>query len=142
MITGVVGSRAFGNYTYYLDFVNKNKKNKSKVNCEKLALSYVNRDYDFMRYSLDLYSITEIVSGGAQGADALAERYANDKDLLLTVINANWDKYGKSAGYKRNLEIVERSEIIIAFWDGVSKGTKHTIDIASNENKEVIVYYF
>ena len=47
---------------------------------------------------------------------------------------ADWDKHGKSAGYKRNLEMAENADALIAFWDGESRGTKHMIDIAKEKN--------
>lgn len=78
---------------------------------------------------------TEIISGGANGADALAERYAKDNNLPLTVINADWAKHGKAAGPIRNIEIVKACEQVVAMWDGESKGTKHTIDTARKTGK-------
>ena len=85
--------------------------------------------------------ITEIVSGGARGADALAEQWAKDgHNIPLTTFPADWDKYGKSAGYKRNEQLVEYADMIMAFWDGESKGTKHTIDLAKKANKPVFIY--
>ncbi len=49
----------------------------------------------------------------------------------MTIFIAEWDKYGKSAGYIRNRLIVQESDMIVAFWDGKSKGTKHSIDQAT-----------
>lgn len=100
-------------------------------------------DYDYMKEVLEQYDIEEIVSGGCKyGADTLAEQYANEKDLILTILPADWNNLGKKAGYIRNIDIVKRSNVIIAFWDGKSKGTKHTIDIARKLNKKVVVHYF
>lgn len=79
--------------------------------------------------------ITHIVSGGATGTDTLAERYARDKNIPITIIKPEWNKYGKSAGPIRNRKIVESSDVIIAFWDYSSKGTKSTIDICRELNK-------
>ncbi|HHQ2481047.1 TPA: DUF2493 domain-containing protein [Bacillus cereus] len=79
------------------------------------------------RYNL---SEVEIVSGGANGADKLGERYAKDKGCLLKVYPAEWDVYGKSAGYRRNVQMAEYANSCVVFWDGKSKGTKHMIDIA------------
>lgn len=83
--------------------------------------------------------ITEIVSGTARGADRLGEQYANANSLPLKKMPAEWDKYGKSAGYKRNEQMAEYSDCLIAFWDGQSRGTKHMIDIARRLDLEVIV---
>lgn len=72
----------------------------------------------------------EIVSGGARGADKLGERYAKEHNLRLKIFPADWDKYGKRAGYIRNTEMAEYANCLIAFCDGKSKGTAHMIDLA------------
>lgn len=74
----------------------------------------------------------EIVSGGASGADTLGIQYAKEMKYKLTVFPADWNKYGKSAGYKRNMQMGEYADILIAFWDKVSKGTSHMINISKN----------
>lgn len=84
----------------------------------------------------------EIVSGTANGADKLGEKYANERNYKLTQFPADWDKYGKSAGYKRNEEMAKYADALIAFWDKNSKGTKHMIDLAKRyELKIIIVNY-
>lgn len=80
-----------------------------------------------------------IISGGAKGADTLAYRYAKEYRLPIVVHKPDWDKWKKSAGYRRNVDIVNDCDMVIAFWDGNSKGTKHTIDIAREKGKEVKV---
>ena len=75
-----------------------------------------------------------IVSGKARGADSLGEKYANENGLNIMEFPADWDKHGRSAGYKRNLEMAENADALIAFWDGESQGTKHMIDIAKEKN--------
>jgi len=96
-------------------------------------------DYDLLTKSvIKHYDITEIdgiVSGGAKGADSLAERYAKEHGIYMKVFPAEWDLYGKSAGFRRNVRIITSSDIVFAFWDGHSKGTKHSIDIAKKQNK-------
>lgn len=92
-------------------------------------------------------SSVEIVSGGARGADSLAERYAKERGYKLTVFPADWDKYGKSAGYIRNEEmhryIREFDErLCVAFWDGESKGTAHNFELSKKYNNPIdIVNY-
>ena len=81
--------------------------------------------------------ITLIVSGGARGADELSERFAKDNNIKTLIFLPDWDKYGKKAGFLRNKDIVENSDIVIAFWDGVSPGTKSSIDYANNTSKKV-----
>lgn len=75
-----------------------------------------------------------IVSGKARGADSLGEKYANENGLNIMEFSGDWDKHGKSAGYKRNIEMAENADALIAFWDGESRGTKHMIDIAKEKN--------
>jgi len=71
-----------------------------------------------------------IISGTASGADKLGERYAADRDHELRQYPADWDQYGKSAGYKRNVQMAENADALVALWDGKSRGTKHMLDIA------------
>lgn len=71
-----------------------------------------------------------IVSGKARGADSLGEQYAAENGYEISAHPADWDKYGKSAGYRRNAEMAQEADALIAFWDGKSRGTKHMIDLA------------
>jgi len=80
----------------------------------------------------------EIVSGGARGADTLGQQYAEERKYKLKLFPADWDKYGKSAGYKRNKKMAKYAGICICFWDGISKGTKHMIDLA---NRYALILY-
>lgn len=72
----------------------------------------------------------EIISGGATGADALGERFAKEHGLPLTVVPAEWKKYGRSAGPRRNEQMARMAGTLIAFWDEKSRGTKNMIDTA------------
>lgn len=99
-------------------------------------------DYDLMRSTVDLTGVTEIISGGARGADALAERLANDHGIKLTVFRADWKNLGFKAGHIRNSLIVEAADVIIAYWDGVSTGTLDSIKKARKLGKPCIVYEF
>lgn len=85
------------------------------------------------------FSVTEVVSGGARGVDKLGEQFARLNKLALSVYPADWDKYGKSAGYKRNLQMADYADALIAIWDGESKGTKHMIDIAGKKGIPVYI---
>ena len=104
-------------------------------------------DYDFLKKNVDYFlqginpnnEEIEIVSGNARGADKLGERYAKEHNLPVKLFPANWDKYGKRAGYLRNQEMANYSDVLIAFWDEKSKGTKHMIDIAKKQDLTVIV---
>ena len=70
----------------------------------------------------------EIVSGGAKGVDTVAKEYAIRTGMKLTEVLPDYDKYGKSAPLKRNITIIEYADIVLAFWDGRSRGTKFVID--------------
>lgn len=85
-------------------------------------------------------NVTEIISGGAIGIDTLAEEIADKRRISKSIIRPEYDKYGKKAPLIRNKEIVERAELVIAFWDGKSRGTKFTIDYAKKLNKKIKVY--
>lgn len=78
--------------------------------------------------------IDEIVSGTARGVDKLGERYAQLNNIPVKRFPADWDKFGKSAGYKRNVQMAEYADVLIAFSYNKSKGTTHMINIAK-ENK-------
>ena len=84
----------------------------------------------------------EIVSGMARGADSQAVDFAFVHMLTLHEYPAEWDKYGKSAGYRRNEDMAKNADALIAFWDGVSKGTKHMIDLAHKYKLRVVVVKF
>ena len=95
-----------------------------------------------------LPDLTRIVSGGARGADTLGERFANEMGLEITRFIPNWDGLGKRAGYVRNAEMAKfavednNDGMLIAFWDGQSRGTKHMIDVAKRYGLEVHVVNF
>lgn len=84
---------------------------------------------------------TVIISGTAKGVDQLGEQYAKIKGLEILRFPADWNRYGKSAGYRRNVEMAEVADALVAVWDGESKGTKHMIDIANRNGLKVYVYF-
>lgn len=81
------------------------------------------------------YTISTIISGGAKGADMLGERYAIEYNMPCIVHQAQWQQYGRKAGIIRNQDIIHDSDIVIAFWDGISKGTKDSINKARKKGK-------
>jgi hypothetical protein len=98
-------------------------------------------DYEMMKKRLDFFfSLVkdddlegiEIVSGKAQGADTLGERYARENGYPIKEFYAQWGQYGRRAGFLRNQEMAEYATHCICFWDGESKGTKHMIDLAKS----------
>lgn len=76
----------------------------------------------------------QIVSGGCRGSDKLGELYAMNNGIDIKIFNAQWDKYGKSAGPKRNLQMAIYSDALVAFWDGKSRGTSNMIEVAKQHN--------
>lgn len=103
-------------------------------------------DYDFLKQKLNImlqnYPKTVIVSGGAKGADSLAERYAEEYRLPFVLFPAEWDRYGKAAGYIRNKKMHEyianmKHRGCAAFWDGKSKGTAHNFQLAEKYGTQI-----
>jgi len=84
-------------------------------------------------------SIKEIVCGEARGADTLGRTYAYDNAIPIKSFAANWAAYGKSAGFVRNYQMAEYADAAIIFWDGVSPGSKHMIEVMKNLKKDVKV---
>ena len=83
--------------------------------------------------------ISVAISGGARWIDTCAKEYALI-NIKITEFLPNYKKYQKRAPLKRNLQIINYADIIIAFWDGASRGTKYVIDNCRKINKKVIVY--
>jgi len=92
-------------------------------------------DYELLKKTLTEYEITSIVSGGANGADSLGERYADEHNIPTMIFKPDWKRFGRGAGRIRNKTIVENADLVIAFWDGLSKGTQMSIEIAKKVNK-------
>lgn len=111
----IAGSRGFSNYKFLREQCNKYLREKRKT-----------------------FNII-IVSGHARGADTLGEKYAQDEGFALEIYPAQWKKLGKQAGYRRNEQMAEVADALIAFWDGESKGTKHMIDIMNAKSLQVKV---
>jgi hypothetical protein len=109
----IIGSRDFGDY---------------KLLCETL--------------SPYLPKINLVVSGGARGADKLGERWAKENNIQTLIFYANWDKHGKAAGFIRNEDIIKNCDCVIAFWDGKSKGTSHSLSLAKKFGKPTKIINF
>ena len=132
----------------YIDCLDCEEKDQCKGTDERptFALLVVGSrsitDYAFVKEKLDkmLCEMKKshrilIVSGGAKGADSLAERYARESGFDLKVMPAEWDKYKKAAGYLRNSDMHRfiagfPDRGCVAFWDGSSKGTLHSLQLA------------
>lgn len=84
--------------------------------------------------------VTEIVSGGAKGIDTCAREYAQNNNIKLTEFLPDYDKFGRSAPLKRNVLIVDYADMVLAFWDGYSRGTKFVIDKCRECSKPVKIF--
>lgn len=84
----------------------------------------------------------QIVCGCARGGDILGKQFAEEFGLKVLEYPADWKKYGKSAGYRRNKEMAKVADALIAFWDGESKGTKHMIDLAKEYGLPTRIIYY
>ncbi len=101
-------------------------------------------DYDEAKKYID-FCISRIknqytlifLSGGCRGADMLGERFAKENEYEIEYYPAEWDKYGMSAGPKRNMKMAEACDYVICFWDGKSRGTKSMIESARKLGKQV-----
>jgi hypothetical protein len=101
---------------------------------------------DITDYSLVLSALaesgfqpTEIVSGMAPGVDTLAIQYANENNLPLKEFYAQWHLFGRSAGPRRNRQMAEYGDALLAIWDGESRGTKNMIEEATKRNLQVYI---
>lgn len=113
----------------------------------KLVVAGSRSFVDFDRLSADLDHLlsqkspdeVEIVSGGAVGADALAERYARSRGLSLRVFPADWRRWGRVAGPIRNHQMAAYADAAVVYWDGCSRGSADMISSASAAGLRVVV---
>jgi hypothetical protein len=106
-------------------------------------------DYDYLECTLvDLFCPTsnypniEVVSGTARGADTLGERFASDSATPVRQFKPDWETHGRVAGFIRNQDMAEYADVLVAFWNGESRGTRDMIDRALREGLEVHVYRY
>lgn len=124
----IAGSRDFDNFSKLMN------------NCNDILSDIVNKNHDLEKI--------RIISGTARGADQLGEQYAKITGYEVSRFPADWDGLGKRAGYVRNAEMARFAVVdgnygvLIAFWDGKSKGTKHMIDLAEKNGLEVHIVRF
>lgn len=104
----IVGSRNFDNYEFFKDFINE----------------YLDENPDVA---------VHFVSGGAVGTDSMAEKYAQEERIPIQIFYPDWETYGRRAGRIRNQDIVDSADELIAFWDGISPGTKTSIAFAKKK---------
>ena len=83
---------------------------------------------------------SEIVSGGAKGIDTCAEQYARNRNIPIKIFLPEYEKYGRGAPLKRNLQIIDYADTVFAFWDGTSRGTKYVIDKCQEKGKPIKIF--
>jgi len=98
-------------------------------------------DMELLNDTLSKYDIELLISGGAKGADALAEHYALKNNIPVLIFKPDWD-IGKHAGFIRNTTIIESCDHVVAFWDGKSKGTMDSIKKAKMLGKQCDIITF
>ncbi len=101
-------------------------------------------DYSFIKNLLDgkKDQIQSIISGGANGIDSLAERWAKENNIPITIFLPDWNTYGKRAGYVRNESIIKECDMCLALWDGESKGTLHSVNLCKKHQKPHLLIDF
>ena len=96
---------------------------------------------EFAIENIKISQITTVISGGAVGADKLAEEFAKKYDIPIQIFYPNWKKYGKIAGFIRNEKIIKNCDEVIALWDGMSRGTEHSIGLARKYGKLLYILH-
>lgn len=115
----IAGCRDYNNYNELACYCDKILSDKVRNNCKIV-----------------------VVSGHCRGVDAMGERYARERGYDVVLYPAEWDKYGKSAGQKRNELMAKNADALIAVWDGVSKGTGGMIEYAKMHKLAIRVKRF
>jgi hypothetical protein len=98
-------------------------------------------DYQFLCQTLapDHHRITQVITGGARGADQLGYRWAWKHTIRHQLFRADWERFGKSAGVRRNFQMAQAGDMLLAFWDGRSAGTRHMISGMQQLGKPCVI---
>ena len=83
---------------------------------------------------------TEIISGGARGVDTSARIYAHEHGIKLTEFLPDYEKYGRKAPLVRNIEIINAADLVLAFWDKKSNGTRFVLNKCREMGKKFVLY--
>ena len=99
-------------------------------------------DRDLVEYLIENseFDITGVIEGGAKGVDTIAGEWARAQNIPVTVVKPDWHAHGLYAGPKRNREMVQMGEAVIAVWDGKSRGTQSTIAYAKEYGKPIKIW--
>lgn len=99
-------------------------------------------NYELVKYCVQQsgFTITTVISGTANGADKLGEQYANENNIPIKRFVPNWTKFGKSAGYKRNVEMAENADALVIIIENNSRGSTHMYNIAKEKGLKVYRY--
>lgn len=97
------------------------------------------KDYEKLKRVLAGKEISSIVSGGATGADSLGAQYAKEHNRELRTFLPDWKRHGRAAGIIRNKHIIDHADVVVAFWDGVSRGTANSIQRTRDLDKPLIL---
>ena len=97
-------------------------------------------DFDLNGHISD--DVDLIISGGAKGIDTLAEQYADKNGIEKLIIRPKYEKYGRAAPIRRNEEMVDISDAVLAIWDGKSRATAYTLEYAREKGKRIIEVIF
>ena len=120
-------------YIIYLKYIRKGETMKIAIVGSR-SLTMDNFD-DFLPAEA-----IELLCGGARGIDTCVREYAKRKGLVLTEFFPNYARFGRAAPLKRNLEMIERADEVVAFWDGKSRGTAFVIDACKKSGKPITVH--
>lgn len=88
---------------------------------------------------INIRNVDAIISGGAKGIDTLAAEYAKKNDVQLIEYRPDYAKHGRAATFIRNRLIIENADVVVAFWNGESRGTKYSIDYANKIGRETLI---
>lgn len=105
----------------------------------KTYFGFLDDDTPNSNYS---YRFDEIISGGAAGADRLGAQWGKANGIKVTEFLPDWNQHGKKAGFLRNQDIISNSDCVLCAWDGLSKGSGHSLSIAKKLKKPTLIIYF
>lgn len=94
---------------------------------------------ELLKKHMDILANDTIISGGARGIDTLAAQYAKKRGMKLLEFRPDYATFGRGATFVRNRLIVDMADVVIAFWDGSSRGTNYTIEYAKKKYVPVVI---